>query len=72
MKKLTDKLGEELTVLKAKNDAELLTKAEARKIKSLEEKHRKAHEELARAEEKVAIQDARKAAKLAKKSAKQA
>lgn len=64
----TEKINEELTVLKAKNEAGLLTKQEAKKIASLEEKLQKAHEELSRAEEKVAIQDAKKAAKAAKKS----
>ncbi len=55
-------------LIKAKDEAGLLTKADAKKIAALEEKLRKAHEDLAKAEEKVAIQDAKKAAKLAKKS----
>ena len=65
LKKAVEKINEELTVLKAKNEAQLLTKAEAKKIAALEEKLQKAHEDLSRAEEKVAIQDAKKAAKRA-------
>ncbi len=72
MKEIVEEYTEKLTVLKAKNEAELLTDAESKKIASLEEKLRKAQDELNDAEEKVAIQDAKKAAKLAKKSAKQA
>lgn len=68
MKKAVEKLDEELTVLKAKDEAGLLTKAESKKIASLDEKRRKAHEELCRAEERVAMQDAKKAAKMKKKA----
>lgn len=68
MKALVEKYTEELTVLKAKAEADVENKPDKKKIASLEEKLMKAHEELTKAEEKVAIQDAKKAAKLAKKS----
>ena len=68
MKALVEKYTEELTVLKAKADADVENKPDKRKIASLEEKLRKAQNELNTAEEKVAIQDAKKAAKAAKKA----
>ena len=68
MKALVEKYTEELTVLKAKADADVENKPDKRKIASLEEKLRKAQNELNTAEEKVAIQDAKQAAKAAKKA----
>ncbi len=68
MKALVEKYNEELTVLKAKADAEVDSKPDKKKIASLEEKLNKAYEELNRAEEKVAVQDAKKAAKAKKKA----
>lgn len=68
LKKTVEKLTEELTVLKAKAEAQVDDKPDSRKISALEAKLRKAQDDLNTAEEKVAIQDAKKAAKAAKKS----
>ncbi len=65
--KLVEKLTEELTVLKAKKDADIDDKPDARKIASLEEKLKKAQAELSEAQEKVRLQDEKKALKQAKK-----
>ncbi|MBE6715783.1 MAG: prolipoprotein diacylglyceryl transferase [Ruminococcaceae bacterium] len=65
--KLVEKLTEELTVLKAKKDADTDDKPDARKIASLEEKLKKAQAELSEAQEKVRLQDEKKALKQAKK-----
>ena len=67
-KALVEKYTEELTVLKAKADADVEDKPDKKKIASLEAKLRKAQDDFDRAQEKVAIQDARKAAKQAKKA----
>lgn len=67
-KALVDKYTEELTVLKAKSEADVEDKPDKKKIASLEEKLRKAQADYDRAQEKVAIQDAKKAAKQAKKA----
>ena len=67
-KALVEKYTEELTVLKAKADADVEDKPDKKRIASLEVKLRKAQDDFDRAQEKVAIQDARKAAKQAKKA----
>ncbi len=67
-KALVEKYTEELTVLKAKADADVEEKPDKKKIASLEVKLRKAQDDFDRAQEKVAIQDAKKAAKQAKKA----
>ncbi len=66
--KLVEKLTEELTVLKAKKEADTEDKPDSKKIASLEEKLKKAQAEFDAAQEKVRIQDEKKALKQAKKS----
>lgn len=67
-RKAVEKINEELVVLKEKNEAGLLAKAESKKIANLEEKLIKAQKEFDAAQEKVNEQDRKKALKAAKKS----
>lgn len=62
-KALVDKYTEELTVLRAKSEADVEDKPDKKRIAVLEAKLSKAQEDYDRASEKVAIQDAKKAKK---------
>lgn len=66
--KLIASLNEDLTVLKAKKEADTEDKPDSRKIASIEEKIKKAEEILAVEKEKVRIQDEKKALKEKKRS----
>lgn len=66
--KLVEKLTEELTVLKAKKDADTDDKPDVRKIASLEDNLKKAQDALSEAQEKVRLQDEKKSLKQAKKA----
>ena len=68
LKALVEKLTEEITVIKAKNEADMENKPGRKKLAELEEKLAKAINNLEEAEKKVAEQDAKKAAKQAKKA----
>ena len=66
--KLVDKLTEELTVMKAKSEADVDNKPGKNKIEEIEKKLEKAKTALEEAQKKVDEQDAKKAAKQAKKA----
>lgn len=67
-KALVEKLTEEITVLKAKTEADMENKPDKNRISALEEKLRKAESEYEEAQKKADEQDAKKAAKQAKKA----
>lgn len=66
--KLIASLNEDLTVLRAKKEADTEDKPDSRKIAAIEEKIKKAEEILAAEKEKVRIQDEKKALKKKKRS----
>ncbi|MBR3767364.1 MAG: prolipoprotein diacylglyceryl transferase [Clostridia bacterium] len=65
-KALVEKYTEELTVLKAKLEADVEDKPKKGKIEAIEEKLKKAQSDFEKAQAKVEAQDAKKAAKKAK------
>lgn len=67
-KAAVDKLTEEITVFKAKTEADMENKPEKHKLSALEEKLKKAQTAYEEAQKKVDEQDAKKAAKKAKKA----
>lgn len=67
-KALVEKYAEQLVVMKAKAEADVEDRPDAKKIAALEEKLARAQDEYEKAEAKVAEQDAKKAARAARKA----